>query len=852
MPRLLASILVLTACLAVIGGCGGPRPDAGPWVLELGDLGPGSSLPETLVPTEWLVLDAVDGRGRRPLRPDAVYAAHLAERGAAPPVEGGSLVGEHGEPRLWERREADEKGSAGRASWAYTALESPVAGVMVANLQRGLTLHVNGEPYAGDYYGYGQGGVPVAVRAGRNDVYANAIRGDARLSLRRPTGPLERASWGEQRPDLVEGADVVGPLGLCVMNCTTARAAPLLISFAGDELLAPSELQVPAGLAPLEVARLALPLALRHDAVITATEEGKHAVAVQVFAEGTMLSYEVTLNVVGPRDVRRVTQVSSIDGTVQYHAVRPPADAEGFEPAPGATTGPGPDAGLVLSLHGAGVQARGQARSYSSRPDFWVVAATNRSPFGFDWQDWGRLDAYETLEHALASTGVRRDRVYLTGHSMGGHGSWHLAAVDPDGFAAVAPSAGWESFDSYGGRPDGALRDLWHAADGASSTLGLIDNLVQVPAFVLHGTADDNVPPGQAETMLAALREAGAAPESHFQEGAGHWWNADQAPGADCVDWPGIFELFRSTAIPADVWDTTFVCVDPGLDARHHGLEVIQARRSGEPVRLDVSGDMGAADGTLRVVVRAHNLRRLALHDLEGTVVVQDVGGDGEASAAASRPFTADGATLHLVWDGGVWREGGPVPAAQKRPGRTGPFKRAFEHGFALVVGTAGDAEEDRELAARARSLAGEWAYRANGRALQLTDGEFLRDGHDGHVILVGNADTNAAWDEVLASDAAVRAERGLIRVGADVHRGEDLAALAVMPRRGSDELLVGVVADSGPAGTRLHGITSPFTSGVGIPDFLVFDGRVLEEGDGGVLAAGFFDHRWRLPVDGK
>ena len=49
-------------------------------------------------------------------------------------------------------------------------------------------------------------------------------------------------------------------------------------------------------------------------------------------------------------------------------------------------------------------------------------------------------------------SGADPDRIYLTGHSMGGHGTWHLAANDPDRWAAIAPSAGWISFDTYGGR----------------------------------------------------------------------------------------------------------------------------------------------------------------------------------------------------------------------------------------------------------------------------------------------------------------------------------------------------------------------------------------------------------------
>src|SRR5208282_5622821 len=107
--------------------------------------------------------------------------------------------------------------------------------------------------------------------------------------------------------------------------------------------------------------------------------------------------------------------------------------------------------GLVLTLHGANVEAIGQAQAYAPKPGLHIVAPTNRRPYGFDWEDWGRLDAMEVL--GLAQKEFKTDplRTYLTGHSMGGHGTWHVGVTFPDRFAAIAPSAGWISFATYAG-----------------------------------------------------------------------------------------------------------------------------------------------------------------------------------------------------------------------------------------------------------------------------------------------------------------------------------------------------------------------------------------------------------------
>ncbi|RKY18991.1 MAG: hypothetical protein DRQ55_11820, partial [Planctomycetota bacterium] len=130
-PRTALLCLLLVAGLGAVACRVAPRPDAGPWVLATGRLGPTPSLPEAVTPSDWLVLEAVDDRGRRPLRPDAVYAAHLLSRESAAPVEGGELVGERGQARAWVRRELDEQGRLGRAAWAYSRLDLPSDGVLV-------------------------------------------------------------------------------------------------------------------------------------------------------------------------------------------------------------------------------------------------------------------------------------------------------------------------------------------------------------------------------------------------------------------------------------------------------------------------------------------------------------------------------------------------------------------------------------------------------------------------------------------------------------------------------------------------------------------------------------------------
>jgi len=117
----------------------------------------------------------------------------------------------------------------------------------------------------------------------------------------------------------------------------------------------------------------------------------------------------------------KVTFRSGIDGSVQYYAVNP-AHPVGL--SVGSATRNRPRA-LFLTLTARGRGDRSGAGVYESKSWGDLVAPTNRRRMGSIGRT-GTLDALEVLDQA-----VRRlhpiARIYLTGHSMGGHGVWHVA-----------------------------------------------------------------------------------------------------------------------------------------------------------------------------------------------------------------------------------------------------------------------------------------------------------------------------------------------------------------------------------------------------------------------------------------
>ncbi|QDV05140.1 esterase [Planctomycetes bacterium Poly30] len=129
--------------------------------------------------------------------------------------------------------------------------------------------------------------------------------------------------------------------------------------------------------------------------------------------------------------------------------------------------------------------------------------------------------AIAALIRTVGEQAIDMDRIYLTGLSMGGYGTFELATRYPDWFAAAAPVCG-------GGDERSAAR------------------LVGLPLSVWHGDADQAVPVENSRQIVAELKELGIEADYHELPGVGHdAWTA--AYGADgCLDW-----LFAQRRDPA-------------------------------------------------------------------------------------------------------------------------------------------------------------------------------------------------------------------------------------------------------------------------------------------------------------
>ncbi len=146
---------------------------------------------------------------------------------------------------------------------------------------------------------------------------------------------------------------------------------------------------------------------------------------------------------------------------------------------------------LVLFLHGMGergtdlekVKTHGIPKLISEGKEFPFIVVSPQCPDEYFWNDDLLLALLDDVEENYR---VDKNRIYVTGLSMGGHGTWTLALADPDRFAAIAPVCGWS-----------------HPVE--------FQKIANKPIWIFHGAKDFVVPVSASEQMAEKLKSVGGA-----------------------------------------------------------------------------------------------------------------------------------------------------------------------------------------------------------------------------------------------------------------------------------------------------------------------------------------------------
>ncbi|MBE0535782.1 MAG: prolyl oligopeptidase family serine peptidase [Phycisphaerae bacterium] len=185
---------------------------------------------------------------------------------------------------------------------------------------------------------------------------------------------------------------------------------------------------------------------------------------------------------------------------------------------------------LILFLHGAGergdnlrqVELHGPPKIVKDK-DLPFIIVSPQCPRDSWWPKQGEV-LISMLDDIVKRYNVDTSRIYLTGLSMGGYGTWSLACDHPQRFAAIAPICG-------GGEPLFAPM------------------LRNVPVWAFHGAKDNVVPLDRSEVMVQGVKRAGGdAQLTVYPEAAHDSWTAT-------YNNPELYEWFlkhtRKQGVPA-------------------------------------------------------------------------------------------------------------------------------------------------------------------------------------------------------------------------------------------------------------------------------------------------------------
>lgn len=330
---------------------------------------------------------------------------------------------------------------------------------------------------------------------------------------------------------------------------------------------------------------------------------------------------------------------------------------------------------LILFLHGAGERgndneaqldndANGAMRllddAHLARQPVFMIAP---QCFTNGWWGGAPLEtAVAIIDQVAADYHIDPDRVYLTGLSMGGMGSWSAATAHPDRFAAVVPMSG-----------------------NGDTSPAVVARVGAIPFWFFHAENDPTVGVGGSDALVAALRNAGASTIYTRYDSGGHgiWsvayahpllfdWLVAQRRGAPSTTAAPLLRIEQPTA--GDAWSTEQAAVDLAGRADHGSLaidavnwEVLAGPGGGatgtanwsiaglplntgaNPIRVSASGPSGHAPwGGHTTFNDSLRVTRAGPAPEPGTVVAAINAGGPGYDAADGTPYAAD-----TAFDGG-------------------------------------------------------------------------------------------------------------------------------------------------------------------------------------------------------
>lgn len=449
----------------------------------------------------------------------------------------------------------------------------------------------------------------------------------------------------------------------------------------------------------------------------------------------------------------------------------------------------------------------------------------------------GETDVFEAVAHAEVAYGTDARRRSIRGFSMGGAGTWHLAAHHPGFWRAANPGAGFVDTAGYTGILKQPIQvapweqTLWQLYD----VPGYAANFHHLDVIAYSGELDRQRL--AADTMAAAMQSEGISLHHILGPGVEHRFE----PGAKAR----LAESFDTLmATPKEIYPRRLNFTTPTLrypeGARLAWFQILALENHWKPARVHAE-----VDPPSQIRLSLSNITAFRLMDPPelglGNWHIQ-IG--SQTLDVEERHRRQSPGTVQFTLKNGRWRVGSSLPSLRKQPGLQGPVDDAFMDRFLVVrpTGTAWNPAVGTWAEAALQQFIDDWRgqFRAD---LRLRNDQDLTpsDVAESHLILWGDPGNNRVLKQILRKLPLQWNRRSLmlgrIEIPASTHVPMMIFPNPLNPKRY-------IVLNSGHTFAAWKGTNARQTPW--LPDWAVREINPRQAPQG-IIAAGFFDERWQF-----
>lgn len=577
-------------------------------------------------------------------------------------------------------------------------------------------------------------------------------------------------------------------------------------------------------------------------APVSSTEQGHHAMLAEMTKDklatgnrnlpNALLEFEELQQQIqgGPGPVHssgfvRLAYQDDVDGSTQFCRAYLPASYDPAKKWP-----------LVVWLHGYNGEnplywrwwwADTRHKPLAERHDIVYVEPHGRG--NTQYNGIGDRDVLRCIDLAKQRFRIDDDRVYLTGESMGGGGTWQVAARHPDIFAAIAPVFG--GFDYHIFLSEEQLAQLTpreRINNERQSSYAQAESLLNTPIYVNHGDADSNVSVEQSRYAVRMFQRRGYEIRYREHPGKGHG----------------------------------------GLGNDDENIEwLLRHKRNLNPphVRVRAYDLKDAAAFWLRIDQRAaeRDVMDADAEALGPNAIRLDTRNVVAVTLSPGAPLVDPSRPLRISWNGApvrtvalekgrvtLFADGYSRAPGEKRASVAGPISDAMTGPFAVVVGTISPDAMLRDLCARkAKDIAGYWNASQHQPVRLYKDTEIPESDLSKYsLILIGGPDANSITRR-LASSLPLKISGEEIVIAGRTFQAPDAAVAMIHPHPLNPERYVVVAASTSPSGMYFFAPLGPEMNEF---DYVIVDGVTPNAIRGRTpekvrVAAGLFDRNWKI-----